>query len=452
MVFKKIRELDASTQLPGGSLSKNDLLAAADVNGNKTVKVTPQEIIQSCLDPDGGLEFGDNGLRLSTYLLDLLVRDTDLDGIADYQDSDIDGDNYLNDEDADPNNPYVFTGDEDRDGVDATIDPDDNDANVGIFTANSYPKLYYNYDYTRNNVQSSYSSYYNRNTIVNIPPEAQGCLMARPTMTTSSNSGYADNFHYLTPRSTANPSTFTDQGGRTGDRDDYDPYPITTGIPVETFFRVNVPKGDSHWNTLYNFEFNITPTPYFLNDGTIFSIPFEWNGFYPLYTTEDEAKARSTSNSAHSFTFTWSTGPSNQISGLDYPYWAKIPSSTTSQYNTIYNVTRVFWMPDGLTAATSSTPARQYLTHFWHGNHPGLPIWSQVSPAGSEQQPEGNPNGYMAKNNGTAYEWMGPQSGNNLAINSDTYNGVYDNLIYPPAVQSPSLNAIKKAIQVTRTP
>ena len=61
MAFKKIRELDASTQLPGGSLSTNDLLAAADVNGNKTVKVTPQEIIGTSLGGQSSLELDSNG-------------------------------------------------------------------------------------------------------------------------------------------------------------------------------------------------------------------------------------------------------------------------------------------------------------------------------------------------------------------------------------------------------
>jgi len=61
MAFKKIRDLDTSSQLPGGSLSTNDLLAAADVNGNKTVKVTPQEIIGTSLDGQSSLELDSNG-------------------------------------------------------------------------------------------------------------------------------------------------------------------------------------------------------------------------------------------------------------------------------------------------------------------------------------------------------------------------------------------------------
>lgn len=61
MAFKKIRDLEASSQLPGGSLSKDDLLAAADANGNKTVKVTPQEIIGTSLDGQSSLELDSNG-------------------------------------------------------------------------------------------------------------------------------------------------------------------------------------------------------------------------------------------------------------------------------------------------------------------------------------------------------------------------------------------------------
>lgn len=61
MAFKKIRDLDASSQLPGGSLSKDDLLAAADVNGSKTVKVTPEEIIGTSLGSGSSLELDSNG-------------------------------------------------------------------------------------------------------------------------------------------------------------------------------------------------------------------------------------------------------------------------------------------------------------------------------------------------------------------------------------------------------
>jgi hypothetical protein len=364
--------------------------------------------------------------------------DSDLDGIDDAVDTDRDNDGYDDDVDADPDNPYVFTGDGDSDGVDSTIDPNDADASIGVWISKtSDPKLYYDYMYMRGSSLITYSSYYRKNVVGTIPPEAQGCLMARIGTTTSANSGYATTYQYLTPRSTANPSNYTTQGGSTGPRDDYDPYPTVTGIPVETFFRVNIPKGSSHWNTLYSQEWNILPMPYFLNDGTIFAIPFEWNGYYPLYTTQAEAEARSPSGNAHSHAFSWDTGPSNQISGLTWPYWKQETR----------NVSRTFWMPDGLTSATASTPDRQYLTHYWHGTHPGLPVWSAVYPAGSEN----GANGYMSKNNGKAFEWIGPQSGNNLAINSSTYNGVLDDLIFPKAVKSPSLTAIKQAINVTNS-
>ena len=362
--------------------------------------------------------------------------DKDLDGIDDAVDDDRDNDGYDDDVDVDPDNPYVFTGDSDNDGVDSTIDPDDTDPNVGVYTSTtSDPKLYYDYKYIRGSSLQTYSSYYRKNVVGTIPPEAQGCLMARIGTTTSANSGYATAYQYLTPRSTAYPSTYTTQGGHTGSRDDYDPYPTITGIPVETFFRVNIPKGSNHWNTLYSQEWNILPIPYFLNDGTIFAIPFEWKGYYPLYTTQAEAEARSPSGSAHSHTFGWDSGTHNSTSGLNWPYWKQETR----------NVTRTFWMPNGLTPATGTTPDRQYLTHHWHGNHPGLPVWSAVYPAGAEN----GASGYMSKNNGKAFEWIGPQSGNNLAINTATYNGVYADLLFPPAIKSESLTAIKEAIPVS---
>ena len=105
----------------------------------------------------------------------------------------------------------------------------------------------------------------------------------------------------------------------------------------------------------------------------------------------------------------------------------------------------LFWMPNGLTPATATTPDRQYLTHHWHGNHPGLPVWSAVLAAGAENGGAG----YLSTNNGKAFEWIGPQGGNNLAVNTATYNGVFADLLYPPAIKSESLTAIKQAIPVS---
>ena len=238
----------------------------------------------------------------------------------------------------------------------------------------------------------------------------------------------------------ANPSTYTDDGGNSGPRDDYDPYPVITGIPVDPFFRVSIPKGNTQWNADYNQEWNIIPIPYFDSNGNIFSIPFEWAGYYPLYATQAEAEARSPVGTAHAHTFSWDSGTQNDAapSVSNYPMWA----------HKTMNVSKTFYMPNGLAAATASTPERAYQTHMWHGTHPGLPVWSHVMDAGAENGAAG----YHVHNNGKAFEWMGPQGGNNLATNSDTYldnGGTPDDLIFPPAVQSDTLTAIKQAISVT---
>ena len=379
-------------------------------------------------------------------------RDIDLDGIDDAIDDDSDNDGYDDDVDSDPNNPYVFTGDSDGDGVDTTIDPDDTDSDVGIFVPEagdqSGPVFFMNYRYSSSPspIYASYAAYYNKNVQYQLPAAAQGCLLARTTITTSNSSNrQADELQYINPRAVAYPSTYTDNGGKTGARHDYDPYPTTTGIPVPTFFRVSVPKGTNGWTSTYNFEFNVAIVPYFDQDGMIFSMPFEWAGYYPLYASEAEAIARSPSGTSHSHTFSWDEGTRNDAapSVSNYPMW---------DHKTM-PVTHTFYMPNGLSAADSNTPDTQYLTHFWHGTHPGLPVWSKVSRAGQE-------NNYTIGQpfaNGMAFEWQGPQGSSNaaalnIATNTNTtYDGSLDSMIFPLAVKSDSLTAIKDAISVTVT-
>ena len=175
------------------------------------------------------------------------------------------------------------------------------------------------------------------------------------------------------------------------------------------------------------------PVPYFSPNGQMFSLPFEWAGFYPLYITAAEANERSPSNSSHTHTFTWNAGTNNG----GYPIWN----------NKTINTTMTFYMPNGLTAADANTPERQYLTHYWHGTHPGLPVWSVVAAAGAETGSAG----FYSVNNGKAFEWTGPQNGTgvNLCTNTATYGGNRDNMIFPPAYKSDSLTAIKNGISVT---
>lgn len=372
------------------------------------------------------------------------VSDLDSDGIIDIIDSDKDNDGYEDSVDADPLNPYVFTGDGDGDGVDTTIDPDDSDSDVGIYTSTQVdPKLYYDFQFHRSGSYITYSHFFKKNQVTLIPALAQGKLLAvfSGGFATTSGPQGTHGYQYLEPRSVANPSNYTTIQGDTGARDDYDPYPVTTGIPVEPFFRVSIPVGSDQWNTVSSHEWNIIPIPYFDQDGSISSIPFEWAGYYPLYSTEAEAQAASPGGTAHSHNFSWDSGTQNDAapSVSNYPMWG---------HKTL-NITKTFWMPNGLSAADTSTPDTQYLTHFWHGNHPGLPVWSEVRAAGAEGYTIAQ--GYTTANNGTAYEWMGPQGGNNLAINSSTYGGVFTDLIYPSAIQSITLTAIKNALNVTVT-
>ena len=371
-----------------------------------------------------------------------VTGDIDLDGIDDAVDDDRDNDGYADEVDLDPSNPYVFTGDEDGDGVDSTIDPDDGNPAISIFTPTSQgdqPLAFFNYDYGSN--YGTYADYYRHNVALSLPPEAQGCLIAR-AMVTSTSSSYvaATDIQYMSRRTTAFPSTYTSIGGSNGSRNDFDPYPTTTGISCETFFRVSVPKGVNGWSSSYNFEFNIIPVPYFSNDGVIFSMPFEWAGYYPLYSSQAEAAARSSQNSAHSHTFAWNAGTQNDAapSVSSYPIWDRKTMP----------VTKVFWMPDGLSTADTNTPQRQYLTHSWHGNHPGLPVWSVSTNAGANE----GLNGGFSDYNGMTFEWMGPQggAGQNLTLNHSSYNGTnFADMIFPTAIKSLTLKAIKEAISVT---
>jgi hypothetical protein len=366
-------------------------------------------------------------------------QDTDLDGIDNAVDDDSDNDGYNDDIDSDPNNPFVFTGDSDGDGVDSTIDPDDQDPSVGIFLPTvDEPNALAFYDY---NYGAQYSTFYNRNVALSYPPECQGSLLARSLVTSSSDTvrNTISNIQFINKRATPFPSTYTDQNGVTGSRHDYDPYPIISQYPVQSFFSVSILKGTYGWNSKFHFDFHILQTPYFSSDGQIFAMPFEWAGYYPLYGTENEAKLRSPDGTAHSHTFSWDAGSQNDAapSVSNYPMWL----------HTEQIVTKTFYMPNGLTAATTDTPERQYLTHYWHGNHPGLPVWSQVQKAGNEI----GSTGFYPAHNGKAFEWIGPQNGTgvNLAINSNDYGGDHNNLIFPPAIKSATLTAIKEAIPVT---
>ena len=408
---------------------------------------------------NNGTDLGDGKIIISTGnecggQSDGPPGDMDFDGLADDVDPDRDGDGVLNEDDADPDNQFVFTGDADQDGVDTTIDPDDSDPDVGIFQpeegSQDGAKFFMNYKY-RNHTASTpqdetYAHWYKKNVTYILPAASMGCLLARVTLTTSASTHrQADQLEYMNPRTVANPSTYTDHIGRTGPRDDYDPYPVITGIPAPTFFRVSVPVGANGWSGTYNYEFNIAPVPYFDQDGMMFAMPFEWAGYYPLYATEAEAIARSPSGTAHSHTFSWDQGTQNDAapSVSNYPMWnhRSLP------------VTKTFYMPDGLIAATNSTPDTQYLTHFWHGNHPGLPVWSKVSRAGTE---EGYSHGHSFAN-GMVFEWQGPQGSSNaaslnLATNTNTtFDGTLASIIYPRAVRSDTLTAIKEAIPVTVT-
>ena len=278
---------------------------------------------------------------------------------------------------------------------------------------------------------------------MSFPPEAQGSLLARSLVTSAndiSRSPVSD-IHFINSRTSPLPSTYTQQNGATGSRDDYDPYPTVTQYPQPVFFTVSIPRGIAGWNQTYHFEFYILPTPYFSSDGQIFSSPFEWAGYYPLYGTENEAKLRSPDGTAHSHTFSWDAGSQNDAapSVSNYPMWLHHQN----------NVTATFFMPNALSAADSSTPDRKYLTHYWHGNHPGLPVWSQVQKAGNEI----GSTGYYPAHNGKAFEWIGPQNGagQNLTLNSTDYGGDHNNLIFPPAIKSLTLTAIKQAIPVTVT-
>ena len=369
---------------------------------------------------------------------DVSGRDIDMDGVDDAVDTDSDNDGYDDDQDVDPTNPYVFTGDSDEDGIDSTIDPDDNNADVGIFLPSSStpePIVFMNYKYTV--AYTDYATFYNKNVALTLPPEAQGHLMARVMISTLNPTGrQADQTQYINRLATPIPNRSAvplSSSSPTVIMHELDPHPLSTGVSVPVFFRASIPYGTNGWNPPrsnnsggYSYEFNISPVPYFDQDGFIFSMPFEWAGYYPLFTTQAEAQSFSPAGTAHSHTFAWDEGTQNDAApGVsNYAMW---------NHRTM-NTTKTFYMPDGLTQADSNTEPRNYLTHFWHGTHPGLPVWSKVLLNDSN-------NGHQAFN-GMAFEWFGPQ--NNASNNLMLSNG-----LFPSAVKSDTLTAIKNAIPVT---
>ena len=401
-------------------------------------------------------------------------RDLDLDGVDDAVDDDMDNDGYDDDVDADPNNPYVFTGDSDGDGVDSTIDPDDTDANVGIYVGSEAQIVFRDYIYVGTNSSSHmtnntygvpaaianntahtasnnstyrkrYSSQYQHYAPAYFPPEAQGCLLVQQVSTTQGTYGAAGGFRYRNPLSTP----ITGRSGTYMDLNVYDPWGTVhanTFWDVDAFFRFRIPKGSNGWSTSYNWHFAALPIPYLDSDGKIQSLPFEWAGYYPLYRTQAEAEAAANGAGAHSHTFQWNVGMHNTLLSdplVNTPQQLEHPQGGQPGH---YDVSRTFYMPNGLTAATVSTNPRKYLTHFWHGTHPGLPVWSTVTAGkiGGSQ----NVNG-LAYNGGndTSYDWRGPQGGQ--TPNRTVVANQAGDLSYPAAIKMDDLTSMKSQIPVT---
>jgi hypothetical protein len=388
--------------------------------------------VASTTDTDG--DGVDDFLDLSPNDSSTSGRDSDWDGIDDAVDTDKDNDGYDDSVDADPLNPFVFTGDSDGDGVDSTIDPDDNDTSVGVYrnTAGDAPIVFNDYRYAVSNSDLTsyhsnpetynggtlYSSAYSKYTFLYVPVAAQGCFIARQAMTTGYTNTMADQFVYFNPLDTPIP-------GRPNVGFDTDPYGTNpVAYPAPTFFRLSMVKSSSNFSSSYNYENNIVPIPYLDSQGKIFAMPFEWGGYYPLYSSAAEASARSPSGTSHSHNFTWNAGTQNAASNIQ---WVRNNAFDTKNVTS----TRVFYMPDGLTAANGSTNIKQYLTHYWHGTHPGFPVWSRMFTVGSGK-----------------YDVLGPMGGAGTNYVSTDSNG---NTIYPDAVIVDELKFIKDSISVTVT-
>lgn len=294
--------------------------------------------------------------------------DGDLDGdsILNKDDTDKDNDGHDDSVDYDPGNPFVWSGDDDKDGTDSEIDPDDNDPEITI--SREPFKIVYDYNFVQNSPYDIDKYKLNINQLsrssdilpsnvasgggikrrsvdhivgakkyseLDFPPEAQGQFVAL-VMATTNAATYSDHIVYNNTESELD----------------------ALHRKLTTFFRVSTPN----WNNLgAEYFYSIVCVPYYDKNNQFLSNPIEWNGFYPLYQTQEEANLLSPTGSSHSHTFNWNAGELNQ--GSD-----QIQA----------NVTRTFYMPDGLEQATTETSKRKYATHFWHGDHPGLDVFSQI--------------------------------------------------------------------------
>ena len=306
-------------------------------------KITNQDIdgdnIDDGLDPD--LNDGPEG-------------DLDGDGTLNKDDTDKDNDGYDDEEDYDPDNPFVWSGDDDEDGTDSEIDPDDNNPEITI--ARESFEIVYDYNFAQSHSTSLYNAAilelsnspdillsdgavqrrsvnhtpgaekYSRLTF---PPEAQGQFVAL-IMATTTSPAYSDHIVYNNTEQDLN----------------------QLGRKLTTFFRVST----TNWSGEWDYYYNIVCMPYYDKNNQFLSNPIEWNGYYPLYQTQQEANSASPQGDSHLHTFNWNAG----------------------ELGTTANVARTFYMPNGLVQATSATSKRKYATHFWHGNHPGLDVFSQI--------------------------------------------------------------------------
>lgn len=146
-------------------------------------------------------------------------------------------------------------------------------------------------------------------------------------------------------------------------------YPATSpSTSLQIFWRQKSDK--ALWNNGYYYEGSIITIPFLNSDGTVFATPFEWMGYYPLFTSKEEAQLFG-SGGYYGYSFTWDAGinrPLGEIKteGRGGISLAEGPESAqTNSYNASIIKTSTFYMPTGLARATGNTSSKDFRNYYW---------------------------------------------------------------------------------------
>ena len=288
---------------------------------------------------------------------------------------DRDFDTYPNEEDYDPDNPWVFTGDADGDGIDTTIDPDDNDPDVGIIVGSEtdFVRPFADYSYgwgdgiswNNNksaiqsgtcNLQRRYSEYYRAWSGRAFPVATQGEKYAGILTTNNFEYTVSDCYHIKEQNYSSSSSSHNS----------------TSAVELQTFWRQESDR--SLWYNRFFYGTNIMNIPFFNKDGTIFAAPFEWMGYYPLYATKEEAITHG-DGGWEEYEFSWDAGINRplgdvtQAGNVDNTLSrTATPENCQSSYlpnGAEISLSRKYYMPKGLQRAVEGTPPKDFRNFYW---------------------------------------------------------------------------------------